>query len=208
MPSLSFRKTAHSSRTYSRQLLSNSRLASSFGRAHRVRALEGFESVDPSLRPLSFAQQEQNALEAIQQSMANVEIPILVEDYQQIASLVAKDLGWYLIYEVVMTVKERLKLNSVTMDFSESKNELYHFAIKVYLGRAISRHLFHNRPVDLAEGIGQQALEYFALQMPIAPTYKLASYLNYLESWAGEHTDWSDCAPQAFDDLEIEVSSD
>ncbi|GEM_PF-3172745 len=208
MPSLSLFKAPHANRVENQRSISGGRSVSSFGRAHRARTLEGFESVDPSLRPLTPAQQEQKALEAIKQSLVDVQVPVLIEDYHQIASLVAKDLGWYLVYEVVMTVKERLKLHSVTMDFTESKNELYHFAIKVYLGRAISRHLFHSQPVDLAEGIPQQALEYFALQTPIAPTYKLASYLNYLESWASEHADWTDCAPQAFDDLEIEVSSD
>ncbi|MBF0580023.1 hypothetical protein IM774_09600 [Erysipelotrichaceae bacterium RD49] len=148
---------------------------------------------------------ERQALETIR-NLGAVNIPLLIDDYKQVASLVAKDLGWYLVYEVIMTVKENLKLHSVTMDFTESKNELYHFAIKVYLGRAISHHIFHDRPVELAEKISHEAMEYFALKTPVAPTYQLATYLNYLESWAGEHPDWTCSSPQAFDDLEIEVS--
>ncbi len=187
--------------------LASSRLSNPFlSRTKRSQEdMQAFADLESAAGYDSQIEAERQAIEAVR-NLGAVHIPLLIDDYKQVASLVAKDLGWYLIYEVIMTVKENLKLHSVTMDFTESKNELYHFAIKVYLGRAISHHIFHDRPVELAEGISQEAMEYFALKTPIAPTYKLATYLNYLESWAGEHPDWTCCSPQAFDDLEIEVS--
>lgn len=187
--------------------LASNRLSNPFlSRTKRSKEeMEALEALDAATGSDQNIEVERQALEAVR-NLAAVHIPLLIDEYKQVASLVAKDLGWYLIYEVIMTVKENLKLHSVTMDFTDSKNELYHFAIKVYLGRAISHHIFHDRPVELAEGISQEAMEYFALKTPVAPTYKLATYLNYLESWAGAHPDWTCSSPQAFDDLEIEVS--
>lgn len=131
---------------------------------------------------------------------------VVVNSYALVSQCISRDLSWYLIYEAVMTAKEALRLDTVTMDLPDNKNELYRYALKVYVQRALSQHVFIGRQVELTMDGLQEAMEHFALSMPFAPTFKLASYLNYLESWASAHSDWTAASPQAFEDLEIELS--
>lgn len=131
---------------------------------------------------------------------------VVIQSYALISSRISRDLSWYLVYEAVMTAKEALRLDTVTMDLPDNKSELYRYALKVYLQRAIHKHLFPRTHVELTMQGLQEAMEHFALSMPLAPTFKLATYLNYLESWAREHTDWTSASPEAFDNLEFELS--
>lgn len=131
---------------------------------------------------------------------------LLIESYAQIVEKLSTDLCWYLVYEAVMTAREQLKIEGDLEELPKNKTELYHYALKVYLTRALQDHVFLGRTVVMSSGALREALEYFALNVPMAPTFELASYLNYLETWSNAHEDWTAASPAAFDNLEIEVS--
>lgn len=130
---------------------------------------------------------------------------VVLDSYYEVVSSIASDLRWYLVYEAVMTAREKLKIEGDFDEIPFNKQELYHYALKVYLTRALEKHVFIGSRVELSVKALREALEYFALKVPLAPTFELGSYLNYLESWANAHDDWTLSSPAAFDSLEIEI---
>lgn len=128
-----------------------------------------------------------------------------IEHYSEIEERIAPDLCWYLVYEAVMTARETLKIEGDFEDLPKNKIELYHYALKVYLSRELQNHVFLNRTVQMSSAALEEALEYFALRVPHAPTFELDSYLNYLETWSNAHLDWTRHSPASFESLEIEV---
>ncbi len=135
--------------------------------------------------------------------MKNQELVIL-DSFESIEQKICKDLCWYLVYEAVRNVREQLHLDGDAGELPEKKRSLYEYALKMYLTRTIEAHIFRDSSVDLRLPAVQEALDYFALKVPVVPTFQLSLYLNYLEGWSQTHPDWTQDSPTPFENLEFE----
>ncbi len=129
---------------------------------------------------------------------------VSVDSFEPIKEKICKDLCWYLVYEAVRDAREQLHIEGEASDLPENKKALYEYALRVYLTRTMEAHIFLGCEVEVSSQALQEALDYFALQVPLVPTFQLSLYLNYLEGWAHLHPDWTQESPAAFENLEFE----
>lgn len=129
---------------------------------------------------------------------------VSIDSFDQIEERICKDLCWYLVYEAVRDAREQLHIEGDASDLPKNKTALYEYALRVYLTRTIEAHIFLDSKVEVSLSALHEALEYFALHVPLVPTFQLSLYLNYLEGWSHLHPDWTQESPTAFENLEFE----
>lgn len=137
--------------------------------------------------------------------MIESEYPIVLEHFDEISSLLSKDLCWYLVYEAILNVSESLHIEG-DVDLPPNKMKLYHCAASYEICRLLEKHVFDGRPVEITQAFYEEAAEYYALHVPGEPTHRLSGYLNYLDSWCETFADWKTASPASYDSLEIAIS--
>lgn len=134
--------------------------------------------------------------------------PVKLDHFDEIAALLSEDVRWYFVYEAIITAKESLKTGYSLENVPDEKKDLYHYGVRMYFARIITTHILVGQPVEVSENFLEEALEYFAVHSPQDPTYELASYLDYLETWGSSHQDWTAQSPQAFENIDIIISQE
>lgn len=132
----------------------------------------------------------------------------ILDHYDSIYPLISEDLRWFLVYEVLISAKETFQIQDEFDKIPEHKKELYHIGLRMYLGRLIRAHILIGQNIEVSENFLLEAIDYCRTYTPKHPTYELACYLDYLETWAQNHQDWTKESPQAFADMDIVVSQE
>lgn len=131
--------------------------------------------------------------------------PQILEHYDSICPLISEGLRWFLVYETLVMAKEAFQMQDDDKQVPESKKELYHIGLRLYLARLIRAHILMGQNIEVSENFLLEALNYGQTYTPQHPTYELGCYLDYLETWSDNHQDWTKESPQAFDHLDIVV---
>ncbi|UNT95921.1 hypothetical protein [Allobaculum mucilyticum] len=125
--------------------------------------------------------------------------------FEEVSSLLCKDLSWYVVYESLLKASEALHVPA-DADLPENKRRLYHLAASMELCSMLENHVFCGQKVEITRNFYDEAMTYFAMNVPGVPTYKLSGYLNYLESWSLAAGDWKKSRPCPFDSMEIAIT--
>lgn len=129
----------------------------------------------------------------------------IIDHYDSICELVSEDLRWFLVYEALITASEAFHIPFDFDQVPQKKRKLYHIGLRMYLARFIRAHILIGQNIEVSENFLLEAIDYWRVHTPKHPTYELASYLDYLESWAENHQDWTKESPHAFRDMDIVV---
>lgn len=137
--------------------------------------------------------------------MIESENPICLEHFDEITGVLSKDLCWYLVYEAALNASESLHIEG-NPDLPENKRRLYHFATSVEMKRLLEEHVFEGCAVEISHAFYEEAMHYFAMNVPGESMSELSGYLNYLDSWSQVCGDWKRTKPAAYDSLEIAIA--
>lgn len=130
----------------------------------------------------------------------------ILEHFDWIAEQLGEDLSWYIVYEAALKAGDMLHVEG-SYDLPDNKRRLYNYATSIELCRLLEKHVLIGEKVDITHEFYIEAMDYFALHVPAVPTFELSGYLNYLDSWSMQFTDWTSAHPQPFENLEIVVST-
>ncbi len=130
---------------------------------------------------------------------------VTLEDWAVLEQILPRDLLWFMVYEAVCEAREKLHVQEVDQ-LDLNRRTLFLHTVRYELMSMLEKHVLHGSQVELTLDGVKKAMDYFALQVPDVPTFQLDGYLNYLEAWSAAHPDWTREKPEAFEDLDIEIT--
>lgn len=130
---------------------------------------------------------------------------VRLNDWAVLERILPRDLLWFMVYEAVCEAREKLHVQDVDQ-LELNRRTLFLHTVRYELMSMLEKHVLKDAQVELTLDGVKMAMDYFALKVPEVPTFQLDGYLNYLEAWSAAHEDWTVSQPEAFEDLDIEIS--
>lgn len=128
---------------------------------------------------------------------------LLIEEYETILDKVGEDLGWYIAYYALARAQQILDIDLTEAGETPAKISLFSYTACKEAEDLLSARLFHDEKIRITRPCFTQMVVKMSTYISHIPTFRLSSYLEYLEAWAQQDLDWNNARPVPMKKMEI-----